>query len=140
MIRITPSITLDERELEFEFVRAAGPGGQNVNKVASAVQLRFDAKESPSLPDDVRARLIRLAGTRATAEGVIVIHARRFRSQHRNRQDAVDRLVDLIRQAARRPKRRIRTGPTSASRRKRLEDKKRRGRVKDMRRKPGADD
>ena len=140
MIRITPSISLDERELEFDFVRAAGPGGQNVNKVATAVQLRFDAKKSPSLPEDVRSRLLKLAGSRATAEGVIVIQGRRFRSQHRNRQDVVDRLVDLVRQAARRPRRRIKTRPTAASRRKRLEEKRRRGRVKHMRRKPGADD
>jgi ribosome-associated protein len=140
MIRITPAITLDERELDFEFVRAAGPGGQNVNKVATAVQLRFDAKRSPSLPEDVRARLLKLAGSRATSEGVIVIHARRFRSQHQNRQDSVDRLVDLIRQAARRPRRRIKTRPTAASRRKRLDEKRRRGRVKHMRTKPGADD
>jgi len=140
MIRITPFISLDEKELDFDFVRAAGPGGQNVNKVATAVQLRFDVKQSPSLPRDVRVRLLKLAGSRATVEGVIVIHARRFRSQHQNRQDAVERLMDLIRQAARKPRRRIKTRPTAASRRRRLEEKRRRGGMKKMRRKPGGDD
>ncbi len=100
MIRITDRITIDERELEESFIRASGPGGQNVNKLASAVQLRFDVRRSPSLPEDARARLERLAGKRLTREGVLVITAQRHRTQERNRQDALDRLVDLIRRAA----------------------------------------
>ena len=100
MIRITPSISIAERELEEHFIRAPGPGGQNVNKLASAVELRFDVRRSPSLPDDVRTRLERLAGSRLTREGVLVIDAHRHRTQARNRQDALERLVDLIRRAA----------------------------------------
>ncbi|MBS4095326.1 MAG: aminoacyl-tRNA hydrolase [Sulfuricella sp.] len=130
MIRITPQIALDEREIQLQFVRASGPGGQNVNKVSSAVQLRFDAAHSPSLPEDVRERLMRLAGNRLTNEGEIVIDAQRFRTQERNRQDATQRLVELIRQASVRPKPRVATKPTKASRVRRLESKQRRGSIK----------
>ncbi|MGD9319204.1 MAG: alternative ribosome rescue aminoacyl-tRNA hydrolase ArfB [Desulfobacteraceae bacterium] len=136
MIRVTDSISIDERELQEEFVRASGPGGQNVNKVATAVKLRFDAAHSPSLPGDVRDRLIRLAGRRSTEEGLIIIDARRFRSQERNRQDARERLVALIRRAAERPKVRRKTRPTAASKKRRLEDKRRRGHMKRTRRPP----
>jgi ribosome-associated protein len=134
VVQATDSILIPETELAFSFIRASGPGGQNVNKVASAVQLRFDAAASPSLPDDVRERLLRLAGTRVTADGIVVIEARRFRSQHRNREDAVERLVRLIRRAAEKPKKRRKTRPTRASVERRLEDKQRRSRVKNSRR------
>jgi len=133
MLQVTPTIQIDERELDFQFIRASGPGGQNVNKVSSAVQLRFDAAHSPSLPDDVRARLLRLAGRRATGEGVVVIDARRHRTQERNRQDAIDRLVDLVRRATEVPKPRRPTRPTRASKERRLSEKQRRGGVKRLR-------
>ena len=140
MIRITDSISLDERELEENFVRSAGPGGQNVNKLATAVQLRFDARRSPNLSDDVRLRLERLAGRRLTREGVLVIEAQRHRTQERNRQDALDRLIELIRRAAVAPTPRRPTKPTGASRERRIESKKRRGSIKGMRRsKPELD-
>jgi len=134
MIQITPAIAIDEGEIQEEFIRASGPGGQNVNKVATAVQLRFDVAHSPSLPDDVRQRLVRLAGRRMTEEGVLIIEARRFRTQARNRQDAVDRLVALIRKAAEKPRFRRKTGPTPASKRRRLEAKHHRGEIKRLRR------
>ncbi|MBW2644722.1 MAG: aminoacyl-tRNA hydrolase [Deltaproteobacteria bacterium] len=134
MIHITPNIAIDESEIKEEFIRASGPGGQKVNKVATAVQLRFDVANSPSLPDDVRERLIRLAGRRITEDGVLIIEARRFRTQQRNRQDAIDRLVELIRKAAEKPRVRRRTKPTRASKRLRLEGKRRRGETKHMRR------
>lgn len=133
MISVTAKIALDEREIAESFVRASGPGGQNVNKVASAVQLRFDARRSPSLPPDVRSRLERLAGSRLTRDGVIVITAQRHRAQARNREDALARLLDLIRRAAHPPLKRRATKPTAAARERRIETKKRRARTKRLR-------
>lgn len=140
MIRVNRTISIDERELSETFVRASGPGGQNVNKLATAVQLRFDVLHSPSLPEPVRARLARLAGRRLTREGVLVITAERFRTQERNRDDARDRLIALIRQAAIAPKPRRPTKPTAGSRERRIDAKKRRGDIKSLRQaKPSAD-
>ena len=140
MIPVTPFIAIDEDELSETFIRSAGPGGQNVNKVATAVQLRFDVRNSPSLPDDVKARLERLAGRRLTLEGVLVIMAHRHRTQERNREDARARLVELIRQAAERPKPRRPTRPTLGSKKRRLEAKSQRSEVKRNRgAKPGLD-
>lgn len=141
MIEITRSIALDERELEERFVLASGPGGQNVNKVSSAVELRFDVRRSPSLPEPVRLRLERLAGRRMTKEGVLVLTSQRFRDQPRNRQDAIDKLVTLIRQAAAPPppKRRP-TRPTLGSKVRRLDGKTRRAGVKTLRGRPSSDD
>ena len=130
MIEITDTLGIDESEVHLEFVRASGPGGQNVNKVSSAVQLRFDVRHSASLSDEAKARLTRLAGRRATEEGVLVLDARRYRSQERNRTDALQRLVALIRQALAPPNLRRATRPDFAARAARLEEKRRRAGVK----------
>ncbi|HLY56974.1 MAG TPA: alternative ribosome rescue aminoacyl-tRNA hydrolase ArfB [Stellaceae bacterium] len=139
MIRITPRIAIGEQEIEESFIRASGPGGQNVNKVSSAVQIRFDVRRSPSLPEDVRARLEALAGQRLTQEGVLVITAQRHRSQALNRADAIERLTDLIRRAAERPAVRRPTRPTLGSKRRRLEAKSRSGAIKALRGRPRTD-
>ena len=139
MIRISPKISLDESEIEERFVRSSGPGGQNVNKVSSAVQLRFDAMGSPNLTDAVKRRLKRVAGSRMTVEGEIVLQADRHRTQVRNREDALDRLIDMIREAEHVPKRRIPTRPTLGSKKRRLEAKTRRGAIKSARGKPSLD-
>jgi len=130
MLEITPTLYLDERELQFEYIRASGPGGQNVNKVATAVQLRFDVAHSPSLASDLKGRLLRLAGKRINADGVLIIEARRFRSQEANRADALQRLIDLLQKAASPPKKRKKTKPTAAAREKRLKEKKLKGETK----------
>jgi len=134
MIRITPEISVRESELKLDFIRSSGPGGQNVNKVATAVQLRFDVFRSPSLPEAVRRRLARIAGRRVSKEGVLLIDARRFRTQERNRQDAVERLAQWIRKALEKPKKRIKTRPTLSSKDRRLEGKRRRSETKRLRR------
>jgi ribosome-associated protein len=133
MIRITPEISVRETELKLDFIRSSGPGGQNVNKVATAVQLRYDVFKSPSLPGDVRRRLVRIAGKRVSKEGILVIDARRFRTQEKNRQDALERLARWVRRAAEKPKKRVRTKPTLSSREHRLEAKRQRGETKRLR-------
>ena len=141
MIEINPAITLEDSELEFAFIRAGGPGGQNVNKVATAVQMRFDARRSPSLPNDVSTRLQKLAGSRLTLEGVIVIAANRFRTQERNKADAIERLTELIRKAAEPPPPpRKKTRISKAAKARRVDAKTRRGSVKTMRGRPGGED
>jgi ribosome-associated protein len=139
-LEITPSLTIDDSELEERFVRASGPGGQNVNKVSTAVQLRFDAARSPSLTEEVRHRLRGLAGSRMTDEGILVIDARAFRTQSQNREAARERLAELIRQALVRPKRRQKTRPGAAAKQRRLDTKKHRARTKSSRGRPGNDD
>ena len=138
-LRITPALSLDESELSERFVLSSGPGGQNVNKVSTAVELRFDARASPSLPDAVKVRLARIAGSRMTQDGVIVISAQRYRSQPRNREDALARLVEMIREAAITPVRRRATRPTLGSQERRLTSKTVRSGTKAMRRKPEGD-
>jgi ribosome-associated protein len=140
MIRVTPTIFLEDSEITLEFLRASGPGGQNVNKVESAVRLRFDVRRSPSLTDFVKGRLERLAGARLTKDGVLIIEAQRHRTQERNREDAMDRLLDLIREAAAPPPPpRRKTKPTLGSKIRRLEGKRLRGDVKALRGKPLQD-
>jgi len=131
MLPITPTLSISTADIQVDFVASSGPGGQNVNKVATQVQLRFD---TASLPDDVRTRLARLAAGRLTADGILLIHARRYRTQEQNRQDALDRLVALLRKAAEPPTPRKRTRPTAASRQKRLERKRRLSETKRLRR------
>ena len=139
-IRITARISLDPREIAISFIRASGPGGQNVNKVSTAVQLRFDVRHSPSLPEDVRMRLETLSGNRLTQDGVLILTAQQHRSQDRNREDAIDRLVALIRQAAVPPKARRPTRPTLGSKKRRLEAKGQRSAIKGLRRTRISDD
>ena len=139
MLRIARDLTIEENDLDISFVRASGPGGQNVNKLSTAAQLRFDTRRI-SLPADARARLAKLAGQRLTKDGVIVIHAQRFRTQERNRTDAIDRLVELLREAMTPPVPRRPTKPTFGSKQRRLEGKKRRGDIKAKRRPGGFED
>ena len=134
MIRVTNTIAINDNEVDHEFIKASGPGGQNVNKVATAVQLRFDVANSPSLPYEVRERLLSSAGRRITKEGVLIIYARRFRSQDANRQDAMERFVELIRRAAQKPPSRRKTKPTLNSKMRRLEAKHHRTKTKSLRR------
>jgi ribosome-associated protein len=132
-IWVTGSLTLDPSEIEESFVRATGPGGQHVNKTSSAVQLRFDVRNSASLPDDVRWRLEKLAGSRLTKDGVLVLMAQEHRSQKRNREEALERLVELVREAAQRPTPRVKTRVSKAAKRRRVDDKKRHGTIKALR-------
>lgn len=138
-IRVTPNISLDDSEIEERFVRASGPGGQNVNKVASAVQLRFDVDASPNLTAPVKRRLKKLAGSRMTLDGVLVLSAEQYRTQKRNREDALARLIDMIRDSEKPPKYRVATRPSLSAKRKRVDSKVKRGAVKQTRKKPSLD-
>jgi ribosome-associated protein len=140
MLQVTPSIVIDDSEIEERFVRASGPGGQNVNKVSTAVQLRFDAGRSTSIDDEMRGRLTAIAGSRMTADGVVVIDSRAFRTQAQNREAARERLVELLRKAAVRPKRRRKTRPSGASKLQRLDAKRHRANTKERRRNVAGDD
>jgi ribosome-associated protein len=140
MIRVTPEIYLNESEIQEEFIRASGPGGQNINKVSSGVQLRFDVLNSPSLPEGVRQRLIRLADRRINEAGILVIEAKQFRTQNRNRQEALNRLVELIQKAAIVPKPRHKTRPTTESKRRRVAAKRRRSQIKKLRQRPSSEE
>ena len=140
MVQVAPGVAIPEDELDERFILAGGPGGQNVNKVATAVQLRFDVAGSPSLPPEVRQRLRRIAGTRVTADGVLVMTARRYRTREANRRDARARLAGLVARALQAPRPRHATRPTRAARERRLQDKARRGTVKRQRTRPGTDE
>jgi ribosome-associated protein len=137
---VTPTLQIPDSDLEWSFIRSSGPGGQNVNKVATAVQLRFYPERCPLLSDEVRQRLNQIAGRRMTTDGAIVIDARRFRSQLQNREDAAQRLAAMIRQALHRPRIRHKTRPTAASRRRRIEAKQHRSQIKDQRRRPASEE
>ena len=134
MIEVTPSVKIDESEIQFDFIRSSGPGGQNVNKVATAVQMRFDVANSLSLSTEVKTRLLALAGSRVTDEGVLIIEAHQYRTQEQNRADALLRLVDLLRQAAQKPKPRKKTRPSATAKARRLDEKRQRGEIKRLRR------
>jgi len=134
MLRVTPDIAIGEHEIKYDFVRSSGPGGQNVNKVSSAVQLRFSVTGSASLPPDVKNRLRKLAGKKLSTDGILIIQASRFKSQEKNRQDAVERLIHLIRQATVKPRKRVKTKPSRRAKQRRLESKRHRSRVKQNRR------
>ena len=139
MIEVTPAVSIKEDEITFDLVRSSGPGGQNVNKVATAVQLRFDIVNSPTLPPEIKPRLTRLAGRQATDNGIIIITARRFRTQDQNRLDAIERLIALIRKAIEKPKVRKATHPSAATKEARIKEKKRRGETKRIRQLPPND-